>query len=73
MSSLLCLILLHTPDNEVLRVDTKHVTAVRHVTSNIKQHLAPNVNTIIYAAGQNFGVRETAEEVEELINTCVED
>ena len=64
-----CLAIFHAPDGKELRIDTAHVTAIRSAEA-VKHHLTPGTNTIIYVTGQNFGVTETPEVVEDLIENC---
>jgi hypothetical protein len=67
----LCLAILHTPDNKELRIDVRHIAAVRPAHS-LKQHLAAGTNTIVYVTTNNFGVVETLEQVQDAIHHCVD-
>jgi hypothetical protein len=68
----LCLISLHSPDGKVLHIDSNHIVAMR-AAEGVKQHLAIGTETIVYMSGQNFGVKETPEQIEELVASCVEE
>lgn len=70
--AVLCLVAFHTPDGRVIKIDTHHIMAVRTAEA-VKQHLAPGTNTVLYVGAQNFGVTESPDEVQMLIDECVGD
>lgn len=69
---LLCLAVFHSPDGKELRIESKHIVAIRS-TENVKGHVAPGTNTIIYTPGQTFGITENLLETIEVISECVDD
>jgi hypothetical protein len=69
-SLVLCLAIFHTPDGKIISVDTRHIIALRSA-ENVKQHLAPGTNTVLYVSGQNFAITETPDEAKEAIRDCI--
>jgi hypothetical protein len=67
-----CLAVFHSPDGQIIRIDTHHISAVRSA-DYAKGHVAPGVKAILSAGQQNFGVIETPEEAEREIKSCVDE
>ena len=65
-----CLIILHSPDNRELRIETQHIAAVRPA-DNVQHQVAPGTEAIVYVGGQKFGVMENAAEISTLIKDCI--
>lgn len=63
--SLLCLLVLHSPDGSPLLVFSNSVRVVRPVTHHkgVREHVAKNTNAVVYLGFQNFGVAETAAKI----------
>ena len=70
-ATLLCLVVVHTPDGEQLRIDSRSVMALR-ASTGVEHHLAKGTKTILYLTGKNFGLVETPDEVVDRINHCKE-
>ena len=66
----LCLIILHSPDNRELRIETQHISVVRP-SDAAQQSLAPGTKSVLYVGGQKFGVVETPNEIEAIIRDCI--
>jgi len=71
-AALVCLVVFHSPDGKELRLDNRHISAVR-TAENAKQYVTAGVNTIIYVGGEKFGIMETPTEAEYLMRHCVEE
>ena len=71
LSALWCLAILHSPDGQELRIDVRHIAAMRPAHS-VKQHLAHGTNTLVYVTTNTFGVIETKEQVQDAIHHCVD-
>jgi hypothetical protein len=69
--ALACLAIFHTPDGFELRVDTRHIAAVRPA-AHVKQHLAPGTNSVVYVTTNNFGIVETVDQAQQAIRNCVD-
>ena len=67
-----CLAIFHSPDGTEIRIETRHIVAVRPADA-VKQHLASGTNALIYTSTQTFGVIETVSEVKMLEDECVAD
>jgi uncharacterized protein YlzI (FlbEa/FlbD family) len=68
-----CFITVHGPNGkDPMRVDASSIFIVRPSTPSIEPHVAPGTNTILYVNGHKFGIHETVEEVEEMIERCEE-
>ena len=65
-----CLIILHTPDNRELRVETQHISAVRPADS-VQQQVAPGTRSIVYVLTQKFGVVEPPSDIDVIIKDCI--
>ena len=70
-SIIICMAIFHTPDGQLLTVDTRHITALRPA-ENIKEHLTPGTKTILYVTTKTFGVRENIEEAQDAIHNCID-
>jgi hypothetical protein len=68
---LLCLAIFHTPDGGELRVDTRHIAAVRPA-ANIKSHLASGTRSVVYVTTNNFGIVETVDQAQQAIRNCID-
>jgi hypothetical protein len=68
-AGILCLAIFHVPDGREIRIDTAHVSAIRSA-EGFGHHLAPGTRTIISLGSQNYGVTETPDEVEAIIEGC---
>jgi hypothetical protein len=64
-----CLITLHDPAGRELTVERAHIALVQPA-EEVKHHLAPGTNAVIYLQGKNFGVRETREQVKDMMEDC---
>lgn len=62
--------MLHSPDGQVLRVESHQIFAIRGLTKDLEQHVAAGTKTVIFAGGQKFGIKETPEEIETMIANC---
>ena len=65
-----CLIILHSPDNRELRLETSHIAAVRPADA-AQQSLAPGTKSVIYIGGQKFGVLESPGQIDSIIKDCM--
>ena len=65
-----CLIILHSPDNRELRIETSHIAAVRP-SDAAQQSLAPGTKAIVYVGSQKFGVVEAPSEIDAVIKDCM--
>lgn len=72
ISSLFCLLVLHSPDGSPLLVFSNSVRVVRPVAHEhgLRSHVAKNTNSVVYSGGQNFGVSETAVMILQKLRAC---
>jgi hypothetical protein len=70
LSPLFCLVVLHSPDNRELRIETQHIAVVRPADA-AQQSLAPGTKAVLYVGGQKFGVVESPSEIEAIIRDCI--
>jgi uncharacterized protein YlzI (FlbEa/FlbD family) len=69
-----CFITLHGPNGkDEMHVDAASIFIVRAVTPGIEHHIAPGTKTILYVNGHKFGVSETVEQVEDMIEQQCEE
>jgi hypothetical protein len=69
--ALACMAVFHTPDGGELRIDVRHIAAVRPAAS-LKTHLAPGTRSVVYVTTNNFGVVETVEQAQWAIHHCID-
>jgi hypothetical protein len=68
-----CYAILHAPDGTELRFDVEQMPVVRPAeTETVKRQVHHAVNSIVYSAGQKFGVIETPDQVQEAMHHCVD-
>jgi len=65
-----CLIILHSPDEREMRIESTHIDILRPADA-VQQHVAPGTKAIIYVGGLRFGVVESDEEIDTLIKDCL--
>jgi hypothetical protein len=69
-----CFITLHGPNGkDEMHIDASSIFIVRPNSPDIEHHIAHGIKTIIYVSGHRFGVHETFEEIEEMIQKCEEE
>jgi hypothetical protein len=69
-TALACLLLFHSSDGSLIRIESTAVTVVKGV-HEFPGHLATGTKAVIYTlSGRTFAVRETDEEVARLLRSC---
>lgn len=68
-----CLLVLHTPAGTELHIESKHVNVFQPLAKSAEQHVAPGTKTIVHTGGAKFGVTETTEEIDTMLENCGED
>jgi len=72
---LLCLIILHSPDLQIMWMESHQIVLIRPVTkdSKLTEHVVKNTNTLVYGSGGRvYGVIEDPRNVIEEIRRCEE-
>ena len=69
-NTLLCMAILHSPDNRELRIETAHIAAVRP-SDAAQQALAPGTRAVLYVGSQKFGVLESPSEIDAIMKDCM--
>lgn len=67
---LLCLVVFHAPDGSLVSVEKAHIAAIRPVTDQIKEHVAPGTHALVYVGQHKFGITESLEEAETMLESC---
>jgi hypothetical protein len=72
---LLCMIILHSPDLQIMWMESHQIVLIRPVTkdSKLTEHVVKNTNTLVYGSGGRvYGVIEDPRNVIEEIRRCEE-
>lgn len=69
-TAIICLVVFHAPDGSLVSVEKQHVAAVRPVTDAIKEHVAPGTKALVYVGQHKFGITETLDEAEAMLEQC---
>lgn len=66
-----CMLILHSPDGTALLVDSDTFT-VRQIDPRHQDHVAKGTNSVIYLnfRPNGFGVKETIEQISDMIRKC---
>lgn len=67
---LACLVVFHAPDGSLVSVESQHVAAVRPVTDNVKEHLAPGTKSVLYVGSHKIGIIEDFDHAESMLENC---
>lgn len=70
---LACLLILHSPSGTELRFESQHVSVYQPLPKGSEGHVAPGVKTLIHTGGQKFGVVETVEQIDAMLESCGQD
>jgi len=66
----LCVVHFHSPDGSDFYMEHANIVAARPA-AKLREHVAPNTLTLIYGTGGRvYGIRESIEEVAQLMKDC---
>jgi hypothetical protein len=65
-----CLIVLHSPDNRELQVESQYIEVMRPAEA-ARQHVTPGTQAILYVGAQRFGVIESIDQINIIIRNCL--
>lgn len=68
--ALACLVVFHAPDGSLVSVEKAHISALRPVSEAVKEHLAPGTKTLVYVGQHKFGITESLDEAETMLEQC---
>lgn len=53
-----------------MSVESQHIAAIRPVSDQIKEHVAPGTKALVYVGAHKFGITESLEQAEEMVENC---
>lgn len=68
-----CVLTLHTPAGTQLLLESRHITVFQPLPKTSEQHVAAGTKTIVHTGGQKFGVTESVDDINALLEQCGED